>query len=60
MTHHEVEWPSQQKLLIFYFFLFHYFLVPLADKISAELSPESLQEGASCLCSGLDILKIYI
>ena len=31
MAHPEAEWPSQQNIPIFYFFLFHYFLVPLAD-----------------------------
>jgi len=29
-------------------FLFHYFLVPLADTISAEPSPESLQSLRLC------------
>jgi len=43
MAHPEAEWPLQQNIFIFYFFLFQYFLVPLADTISAELSPESRQ-----------------
>jgi len=30
MAHPEAEWASQQNLLIFYFFIFHYLLVPLA------------------------------
>jgi len=41
MVHLEAEWLSQQNILIFNFFLFHYFLVPLADTISAELSSKS-------------------
>jgi len=31
MAHPEAEWPSQESSLIFYCFLFHHFLVPLAD-----------------------------
>jgi len=41
MVHLEVEWPSQQNIIIFV--IFQYFLFPLADTISAEPSPESLQ-----------------
>jgi len=52
MAHPEAEWPSQQSSLIFYCFLFHHFLVPLADKILAEQTPERLQWGTSCLCRG--------
>ena len=60
MAHPETEWPSQQNIPIFYFFLFHYFLVPLADTFSVEPSPESLHLGASYLCRGLDIRNICI
>jgi len=41
MAHPEAEWPSQKSVLIFFFF--HYFLVPLADKIPAEPLPENLK-----------------
>jgi len=40
------------KYPYFDFFLFHYFLVPLADTVSAEPPPESLQLATSCLCRG--------
>jgi len=43
MAHPEAKWPAQQKYPNFLFFLFHYFLVALADAISTEPSPESLQ-----------------
>jgi len=45
MAHREAEWPSQQNIP-FLLFLFHYFLVPLADAFSSEPSPESLHLGA--------------
>ena len=38
-AHPEAKWPSQQNVLSFVI-LFHYFLVPFADTISTELSPE--------------------
>ena len=41
MAHPEAEWLSRKSVLIFYFFTI--FLVPLADTISAEPSPENLQ-----------------
>jgi len=40
------------KYLNFYFFLFHYFLVPLANPISAEPSPESLPLGGFMFVQG--------
>jgi len=36
MAQPEAEWPLQQNIPILYFFLFHYFLVALADTFSAE------------------------
>jgi len=46
MTHPETEWPSQQNILCFCFFLFHYLFVPFADTNSAEPFPESLPLGS--------------
>jgi len=43
MVRSEAEWPLTTKYL--HFFLISLFLVPLADTISAEPSPESLQLG---------------
>jgi len=40
MLHLEPEWPSKQDIQIFKLFLFHYFLVPLADTIFAEPGPQ--------------------
>jgi len=42
-AHPKAKWPLQQNILFFCFFLFHQFLVPFADTISTEASPESLQ-----------------
>jgi len=53
MTDPEAEWTSQQNILIFIFSYFTTFVVPLADTISAEPSPESLQLGALCVCRGV-------
>jgi len=53
MAHSEAEWPSKQNIPIFYFALFHYFLVPFADTFSSEPPPGSLQFVASCLCRGV-------
>jgi len=60
MAHSEAEWPSQHNILLFIFSYFIIFLVLRADVIPAEPSPETLQLGASCLCKGVGILKIYI
>jgi len=58
MVRSEAEWPLTTKYL--HFFLISLFLVPLADTISAEPSPESLQLGV-CVCAGrLGILEMYI
>jgi len=35
-------------------------LVPLAETISEEPLPESLQLGASFCAAGIDILKLYV
>jgi len=51
MAHPEADRPSQQNLLSFYVFLFHYFLVPL-DTISEEAAPESLHLGAFIFVQG--------
>jgi len=50
MTHVEVEWPSQQNIQVFSYFAI--FLVPLANTISAEPSPESLPLGGLMLVQG--------
>jgi len=40
-AHPEAKWPSQQNIQFFFYFTI--FLVPLADTILTEPSPESLQ-----------------
>jgi len=60
MARPDAEWPSHQNILIFSFFLFHYFSAPLADTISAQPSPEKSSIAGFVFVQGISILKIYI
>jgi len=46
----EAKWPSQQAILIFCFVYYTIFLVPLANTISTEPSPKSLQCPLEYVC----------
>jgi len=49
-AHPEAQWPSQQNILIFSFVCDTIFLVPLANTISTEPSPESFQCHLEYVC----------
>jgi len=49
MAHLQAEWPSQQNIL---FFLISLFLVPLADTLLAEPSPEIFNWGLHVCAEG--------
>jgi len=52
MAYPEVEWPSQQNISVFVFFLFHCFLVRLVGTISAQPSAEVFNSGLRVCVQG--------